>query len=167
MNFQRPEVKSRLLSPRIFIYIAILLIAAWWINRFGRLKEEQASVVASQGVASSSEEALMASGGKKSQLPLMVVISLPDEEIRELVAAAQRRHEGVCNIVLVTTGTDVADVKQTFQVEKLPAALLFDQDNQELARVEAEITAEAVDSLVANCDKKESQAEPAPLNEGE
>ena len=41
MNFQRPEIKSRLLSPRIFIYVAILLIVAWWINRFGKLKEEQ------------------------------------------------------------------------------------------------------------------------------
>lgn len=159
MNFQRPEIKSRLLSPRIFIYVAILLIVAWWINRFGKLKEEQASVASSQAATGFSEETLMASGDAKSQLPLMVVISLPDEEIRKQVAVAQRRHEGVCNIVLVTTGTDATDVKQTFQVEKLPAALLFDQDNQELDHLEGEITSDMLDALAEKA-KAPSQCSP-------
>lgn len=167
MNFRRPDLKSRLLSPRIFIYVAILLIVAWWINRFGRLKEEQASATSMQGTARPSEETILADGGKRSDLPLLVVISLPDEEVREMVASAQRRHAGVCNIVLVTTGIDASDVKRTFQVEKLPAALLFDRDNQEIARVEGEVTVEAVDSLAAKCAKKESQADSASPKEGE
>ena len=162
MNFQRPEIKSRLLSPRIFIYVAILLIAAWWINRFTRLGQNNSSQPPAPPV---NAEPVIVSGGKRSDLPLMVVISLPDEEVRGMVAEAQRRHEGVCNIVLVTTGIDASDVKRTFQVERLPAAVLFDQDNQELARVEAEVTAEAIDSLVAECDKKERQAETASPKE--
>ena len=165
MNFRRPDLKSRLLSPRIFIYVAILLIVAWWMNRFARFGQDDS---APQGPSPQvNAETVMVSGGERSDLPLMVVISLPGEEIRELVAEAQRRHEGLCNIVLVTTGIDASDVKRTFQVERLPAAVLFDQDNQELARVEAEVTAEAIDSLVAKCGQKERQAEAASPKEGE
>ena len=81
MNFSRPELKQRLFSPRIVIYVVLLLIAAWWINRLDKTRQD-----ATIPQAPSSAEILSATSGDESHLPLMVVISLPDDEVREVVA---------------------------------------------------------------------------------
>lgn len=141
MNFSRPELKQRLFAPRIIIYVVLLLIAAWWINRMDKSGQ---NATAPQ-VPSSSE---ILSSGEDSHLPLLVVISLPDEAVREVVAEAQSRYSDVCRIVLLSTGTDADGVKEVFQVPDLPVALLFNKENQELARMQGAITSELLAELV-------------------
>ena len=148
MNFSRPEFKQRLFSPRILIYVVLLLIAAWWINRLD--KSGQNTTIPQ---APSSTEIL--SAGEDSHLPLVVVISLPDEAVREVVAESQSRYSDVCRIVLLSTGTDAAGVKEVFQVTDLPVALLFNNENQELARMQGAITDELLSELVGKCPKTE------------
>ena len=143
MHFARTEIKRRAVAPRIFIYVALLLIAAWWINR---LEKGRQNVTTPQ--PPSSAEILSSAGAEDSQLPLVVVLSLPDEALREVVAEARQRFSAVCRIVLLTTGTDDAGVKEVFQVGELPAALLFDQDNRELGRRQGAITCELLAELV-------------------
>ena len=148
MNFSRPELKQRLFSPRILIYVVLLLIAAWWINRLDKSGQN-----ATIPQAPSSTEIL--SAGEDSHLPLVVVISLPDEAVREVVAESQSRYSDVCRIVLLSTGTDAAGVKEVFQVTDLPVALLFNNENQELARIQGAITDELLSELVGKCPKTE------------
>ncbi|MBO4620303.1 MAG: hypothetical protein J5654_09360 [Victivallales bacterium] len=150
MNFSRPELKQRLLSPRIVIYVVLLLVAAWWINRLDKTRQNTTIPQ-----APSSEEILSATSGDESHLPLMVVISLPDEGVREVVAESQSRYSDVCRIVLLSTGTDADGVKEVFQVKELPVALLFDNENQELARMQGAITDELLSELVGKCPKYE------------
>ena len=121
--------------------MVILLIIAWWINRLDK-RGQNATIPQ----APSSAEIL--SAGEESHLPLLVVISLPDEEVRDLVAEAQQRYSGVCRIVLLTTGTDDAGVKEVFQTEELPVAILYNKDNQELGRKSGAITADLLAELV-------------------
>ena len=150
MNFSRPELKQRLLSPRIIIYMALLLIAAWWINRLDKTRQNTTIPQ-----APSSEEILSATSGDESHLPLMVVISLPDDAVREVVAESQQRFAGICRIVLLSTETDASGVKEVFQVTDLPVALLFDNENQELARMQGTITSELLAELAGKCPKPE------------
>ena len=150
MNFSRPELKQRLLSPRIVIYVVLLLIAAWWINRLDKTRQD-----ATIPLAPSSAEILSATSGDESHLPLMVVISLPDGEVREVVAESQQRFAGICRIVLLSTETDASGVKEVFQVAELPVALLFNNENQELARMQGTITSELLAELAGRCPKAE------------
>lgn len=148
MHFNRPDIKQRLFAPRILLYVALLLIAAWWMNRLDRSGKK-----ASAPTPPSSAELLDA--GVESSLPLMVVISLPDEAVREAVAAAQQRHAEKCRIVLLTTGTDTAGVQEVFQVTELPVAVLYNKDNKELARMHGAITDQLLAELADKCPKAE------------
>ncbi|MBQ4479672.1 MAG: hypothetical protein II943_03445 [Victivallales bacterium] len=152
MNFRRPDIKSRLLSPRIFIYAAILLIVAWWINRFGQFRQEAA------GQPASPEQPRAVSEHSDSGLPLLVVVALPGEEVEAVVAEAQKRHQGVCRITLASTElASAANAMEIFQVGKLPAALLYDSGNQEIARFEGELSGETLDALA---EKARAQSSP-------
>ena len=154
MNFQRPELKSRLLSPRIFIYVAILLIVAWWISRLGQFRQETTEQTASP------EQSETASAPADSGLPLVVVVALPDEAVKAVVVEAQKRHRGICRITLATAELSAAETAlKIFQVSKLPAALLYDQDNQEIDRYEGEISSDMLDALA---EKAKAQAQCSP-----
>lgn len=148
MNFSRPEFKQRLFSPRILIYVVLLLIAAWWINRLDKSGQNAT-------IPQTPSSAEILSAGEDSHLPLVVVISLPDEAVREVVAESQSRYSDVCRIVLLSTGTDADGVKEVFQVTDLPVALLFNNENQELARMQGAITDELLSELVGKCPKTE------------
>jgi hypothetical protein len=148
MNFSRPELKQRLFSPRILIYVVLLLIAAWWINRLDKSGQNAT-------IPQTPSSAEILSAGEDSHLPLVVVISLPDEAVREVVAESQSRYSDVCRIVLLSTGTDADGVKEVFQVTDLPVALLFNNENQELARMQGAITDELLSELVGKCPKTE------------
>jgi len=148
MRFNRPDLKQRLFSPRLLIYVALLLIAAWWMNRLDKNGQNTA-------IPPPPSSAELVDAGAESHLPLMVVISLPDEAVRAVVAEAQQRYAETCRIVLLTTGTDAAGVKEVFQATELPVALLYDKDNKELARLQGAITGQLLAELADKCPKAE------------
>ena len=84
MNFSRPELKQRLFSPRILIYVVLLLIAAWWINRLDKSGQNAT-------IPQTPSSAEILSAGEDSHLPLVVVISLPDEAVRAVQECAEEK----------------------------------------------------------------------------
>ncbi|MBP5300422.1 MAG: hypothetical protein J6Y80_03355 [Victivallales bacterium] len=147
MNFTPASDSLRRFTPRIVIYTVLILIAAWWMTKLDKTRQNQ-TLPTSQPPGSA--ELLAATAvGADSELPLMVVIAVADESVREIVAEAQRRHEGRCRIVLLSTGTDTAGVQKVFQVEDLPAVLLYNKDNKEIARQTGPVSAESLDTLLA------------------
>ena len=145
MNFSRPNETARRFAPRIVIYLVLILIAAWWMTKWDKTRQIRTGSVHQPPA---SEEIQATSDGADSELPLMVVVSVADDSLREVVAEAQRRHEGRCRIVLLSTGTDTAGVQKVFQADELPVAILYNKDNKEIIRKAGPITADVLDSLL-------------------
>ena len=72
--------------------------------------------------------------------PMLILIGGGEDKLTKLRQALEAEFSEACSIIQLDTGKDAAAL-EFFRVSKTPTALLFDADNQELARND-----EAIDS---------------------
>ena len=148
MDFRPQDMKTRLLSPRIVIYLVLLIAAVWLMRRFEKYQQEEqpapAVTTAPRPFHSPPDAALRAPAART---PMLVVFFAEKNEATTALAAESRRHlQGRCAVAELQVTPDVA---AKFNLKQLPAAILFDADNRELARHEGDLTAAKLDDLAA------------------
>jgi len=75
--------------------------------------------------------------------PMLILIGGGEDKLTELRQALEAEFSETCSIIQLDTGKDAAAL-EFFRVSKTPAALLFDADNQELARNDEAIDSESL-----------------------
>ncbi len=151
MDFRPQDMKTRLLSPRIVIYLVLLIAAVWLMRRFEKYQQEEqpapavtTAVTAPRPFHSPPDAALRAPAART---PMLVVFFAEKNEATTALAAESRRHlQGRCAVAELQVTPDVA---AKFNLKQLPAAILFNADNRELARHEGDLTAAKLDALAA------------------
>ena len=74
---------------------------------------------------------------------MLILIGGGEDELTELRQALELEFAEACSIIQLDTGKDAAAL-EFFRISKTPAALLFDADNQELARNDEAIDNESL-----------------------
>ena len=139
-----PNPILKLLTPRVFFYLFLTLVTAWLMYRHGQRLEAVGSSVADPYVVKPRpdlpfKESEMTSPTARKK-PMLILIGGGEDKLAELRQALEAEFSEACSIIQLDTGKDAAAL-EFFRVSKTPAALLFDADNQELARND-----EAIDS---------------------
>ena len=133
-------VRKRLLSPRIFVYVIVALAMAWLMHRYDNAK--QLNTLERPNVS----QEIRLTNPELSSLPMIVVIPQPGQDLEAEIAAAQKSLKDVCHVTMLTT-VNGDEIKKLFKLETLPAAILYDTKNAELARREGEITTQILEEL--------------------
>lgn len=128
MDFNKAEIKQRIFSPRIVIYLILAIAAAWMMQRFGNYAPQEKKLVSAPTVIS---------GKSIEELPLIVVIPTAGEDLAPEIALTEQELNGKAQVSLLNVAAgDTASIKALFKVGTLPAAILYAPDNTELKRVE-------------------------------
>ena len=156
MNFRPQDMKARLLSPRVVIYLILLIAAVWLMRRFEKYQREaQATATPSPAVTAAAKplpfrsppDAALRAPAPRS--PLMIVFTEGKDDSLEALANETKRHlKERCDVIVVRVEQDKA-ITDSFKLKQLPAAVLCDAANRELARQEGELTAVKLDALAA------------------
>jgi len=122
---------------RVVIYTVAILGMTWYLNRMApkrtRPQGTPLPTAPASGLAAKSAE--LTSAKRK---PLVVILSLEDDTSHDYEACRQSladEYGDGYSVIHATIGSAV-EARQYFQVEKLPALLVFDADNQEIKRQE-------------------------------
>ncbi|MGI6356172.1 MAG: hypothetical protein ACOX6W_13935 [Lentisphaeria bacterium] len=154
------------LSPRPFIYVIAALACAWFIHRYSPARQntdQGAPDAASDSsppvrLAPVVKEASLGNPSTK-RLPMLVILSdnestLPSDDLRA-------RLQEFCNVIHVET-TD--DTQRYFKADRIPVAMLFNVNSEEIGRCEHPWTAEDLEALARSASAKSKEAPPEPTN---
>ena len=132
----KPSNLPNRLSPRLFIYVFMVLVCAWFIHRTASLRQAAEPAAPPSGPAAPpgrlAPVAKDASLGNPTErrLPLLVILSadestLPADDLRS-------RLQGLCNVIHVETNDDT---RRHFQAQRIPVAILFNTASEEIGRL--------------------------------
>ncbi len=144
-----PNPLPRLLSPRVFFYVFLALITAWLMHRHSKhLQEAGRAASVPEETRTEPQQALLFKDSELSaqparKKPMLILVGGPKEDLTALRQAMEQDFREVCSVILLDTRRD-ASALEFFRIGKTPCALLFGNDNQELARNEEPVTAAAV-----------------------
>lgn len=145
--YNKKSLLRRVLSPRVVVYCLLTLILAWLMNRNSQIKKanrqqeeifkkESAEIIAEKkGLTFKDSE--LSSGDKRNKKMLLLIADV-EGSLLPLKEELQKEFGNDWQIVILNS-KNTEDNLKFFQLKKLPAALLYDLDNQELARKEENI----------------------------
>ncbi|NLF62315.1 MAG: hypothetical protein GX574_14335 [Lentisphaerae bacterium] len=160
------------LSPRPFIYVIAALACAWFIHRHSPSRQNAGQSASDAASAPAPQPARLApvvkdaSLGNPStkRLPMLVILSdnestLPSDDLRT-------RLQEFCNVIHVET-TD--DTRRHFKADRIPVAILFNVDSEEIGRCEHPWTIGDLEALArsASVEAKETPPEPTDTQPAE
>jgi len=137
-NGERNPMLRKILI-RAVLYTVVILGMSWYLNRFApRRKTAPPHGTPVPAAPAASLAGKPAEFRAASRQPLVVLLSLESDKSRDYESqrAALTAEYGEGYSVIHATVNSADEAKQYFQVEKLPALLVFDADNQEIKRQE-------------------------------
>ncbi len=138
-------------NPRVYIYSLTALLACFLLKWHARIVEESAKAAGSREprtelirLSPVDKPAEMTAGDSRPHLFVFGPGAEFEEEMRQLSSR--------CKVTAVANPNE--DMKKLFKIDSLPAVLLFDNANTEVARFQAGFT---LKDIVAELDRLEAE----------
>jgi hypothetical protein len=143
-----PNPLPRLLTPRVFFYVFLTLVTAWLMHRYNKYFQEAGRAAPVSEEARTEPQPLLfkeseLSAPSSQKKPMLILFSGPKDDLTALRQALQQDFRETCSVIQLDAGND-ASALEFFRVTKTPSILLFDTDNQELARKEDDIQLDSI-----------------------
>ncbi|GEM_PF-7045035 len=138
----QPRKMPRILGPRVVIYLIILLAFAWVMSRYDKNIHAQKTPTPMPATPTITTEA-------QTRLPMIVLVASVDDDLDDLYQQVAKKLDGRYSVTITSAKDETSEktLKEAFQTEALPVAILYDAENQELSRV-GSITVENILGMV-------------------